>query len=188
MVRRLVLVVVLVFAIAGGVARADAPKSKTTALVLSGVGTGVASLLVLGGFLLAPDGKDFNTPLLYTGIGAATVAPSLGEWYAGVPLSYGMAARVFGAGLATVALTTQMKTTTCDTATSSMQTCTSLQGAGYALMGLAAIAFVGGMAYDVDDAPDAVDRWNAVHVTGFVPIVLATPSGTATGLGLAGYF
>lgn len=186
MVRRLVLVLVLV--IAARSARASEPKSKTTALVLSGVGTGVASLLVLGGFMFAPDGKDFNVPLLYTGLGAATIAPSFGEWYAGVPLTYGMAARVFGAGLATLALTTQMKTETCDDATKPNQTCTSLQGAGYALMGLAAIAFVGGMAYDVDDAPDAVDRWNAVHVTGFMPIVMTTPTGTMAGLGVSGYF
>lgn len=184
--RRLVLVVILAFAT--GSARADEPKSQTTALVLSSVGTGIASALVLGGFLFAPEGQDFNLPLLYTGLGAAAIAPSLGEFYADVPLTYGMAARVFGAGLATFALTTQMKTTTCDGATSSTQTCTSLQGAGYALMGLAAIAFVGGMAYDVSDAPDAVTRWNAVHVGAFAPVVLATPNGTATGLGVSGYF
>ena len=34
-----------------------------------------------------------------------------------------------------------------------------LKGAGIAVMGLAAIGFIGGMWYDALDAGDAVDRW-----------------------------
>src|ERR1700729_1559178 len=100
-------------------AHADNGKSRKTALVLSGLGTGVASVLVLGGFLAAPTGQEFNKPVLYTGLVGATLAPSIGEWYAEDWLTYGMAARVFAAGLATLALTTQMKTITCDDATMS---------------------------------------------------------------------
>jgi hypothetical protein len=185
-VRRFVLVLVLV--VATGSARADAPRSPTAALAASGIGTAVASGLVLAGFFTAPTGQDFNLPVMYAGLGVAAVAPSLGEFYAGVPLTYGLAARVFGAGLATVALTTQMKTVTCDDATMATQTCTNMQGAGYALMGLAAIAFIGGMAYDVSDAPDAVDRWNAKWFPTVTPVVLATPAGTMPGVGLSGYF
>jgi hypothetical protein len=187
-VRRLILACVLVIAV--GSAHAGKPKSRTAAQALAGVGTGVASLLVLGGFMLAPDGQDFDKPLLYAGLAAATVLPSAGEWYAENWLTYGLAARVFGAGLATFALTTQMRTQPCIDAQTSMQTCTNLQGAGFALLGAAAIAFVGGMAYDVEDAGDAVDRWNARHgfTASVVPLVLATPAGSTPGLAIAGHF
>jgi len=185
-VRRIVLVLVLMIA----TAHADNGKSKKAALAMSAIGTGVASVLVLGGFLAAPAGQEFDKPVLYTGLVAATLAPSIGEWYAEDWLSYGMAARVFAAGLATVALTTQMKTVTCDDATTSNQTCTTLQGAGFALIGVAAIAFVGGMAYDVSDAPDAADRWNARHgfTATIVPTAMVTPNGTLPGLALSGHF
>jgi hypothetical protein len=187
-VRRIVLVVVV--ALATSTAHADRAKSRTVATTLSGIGTGVASLIVLGGFMFAPEGEDFNKPLLYTGLATAAIAPSLGEWYSGEWITYGMAARVFAAGIATVALTTQMKTVTCADAATSAQTCTELQGAGYALLGVAAIAAVGGMAYDVTDAGDAADRWNGRHgfTATIVPTAVVTPNGTAPGVALAGHF
>jgi hypothetical protein len=187
-VRRIVLVVVL--ALATSTAHADGSKSRNTARALSAIGTGVASLLVLGGFMLAPEGQNFDKPLLYTGLATAVVAPSLGEWYAGEWLTYGMAARVFAAGIATVALTTEMKTVTCPDATTTAQTCTELQGGGFALLGVAALAAVGGMAYDVTDAPDAAGRWNARHgfTATIVPTAFVTPSGNVPGLALSGHF
>ncbi|HEX4453713.1 MAG TPA: hypothetical protein VH143_22740 [Kofleriaceae bacterium] len=173
------------------VAHADGKKSRTVAQALSGGGTALASVLVLAGFLGAPSGEEFEKPVLYTGIATAAILPSLGEVYAGEYLTYGMAARVFAAGLATVALTTQMKTETCDDATMANQQCTKLQGAGYALMGIAAIAFVGGMAYDVQDAGNAADRWNVAHgfTATIVPTAFVTPNGqTVPGLALGGRF
>jgi hypothetical protein len=187
-VRRLVIVGILIFATS---AHADDKKSRTVAQALSGGGTALASVLVLAGFLAAPPGEEFEKPVLYTGIATAAILPSLGEVYAGEYLTYGMAARVFAAGIATVALTTQMKTETCDDATMANQQCTKLQGAGYALMGIAAIAFVGGMAYDVQDAGDAADRWNVRHgfTATIVPTAMIAPTGaTVPGLVLAGSF
>jgi hypothetical protein len=186
--RRLAIVCILVIATA---AHADGKKSRTVAQALSGGGTAAASVLVLAGFLAAPSGEEFNKPLLYTGIATAAIFPSFGEFYSGEYLTYGMAARVFAAGLATIALTTQMKTETCTDATTSTQQCTSLQGAGYALMGIAAIAFVGGMAYDVQDAGDAVDRWNTQHgfTATIVPTAMIAPNGaTVPGVALGGRF
>jgi hypothetical protein len=187
-VRRLTIVCILCISL---VAHADGKKSRTTAQALSGGGTALASVLVLAGFLAAPSGEEFEKPVLYTGIATAAILPSLGEVYAGEYLTYGMAARVFAAGIATVALTTQMKTETCDDATMSNQQCTKLQGAGFALLGVAAIAFVGGMAYDVQDAGDAADRWNVRHgfTATIVPTAMLAPNGqTVPGLALAARF
>jgi hypothetical protein len=100
-----------------------------------------------------------------------------------------MAARVLGAGLATFALTNEMKTQLCVDAQTSSQTCTSLKGGGLAMLGLAAIAFIGGMAYDVTDAAPAADRWNGRH--GYMtvaPTAFVTPTGTSTGIAIVGAF
>jgi hypothetical protein len=187
-VRRFVIVGIMIIAAS---AHADDKKSRTAAQALSGGGTALASVLVLAGFLAAPSGQEFEKPVLYTGIATAAILPSVGEFYAGDYLTYGMAARVFAAGIATIALTTQMKTETCDDATMANQQCTKLQGAGFALMGVAAIAFVGGMAYDVQDAGDAADRWNVRHgfTATIVPTAIIAPNGqTVPGVALGGYF
>jgi hypothetical protein len=163
----------------------DEGRNPTLAQVLSGAGTAVSAGLVLSGFVFTDNnGNQFNKPLLYAGIASAVITPSLGEWYAGEWLTYGMAARVIGAGVATFALTNEMKTQACDNATTAGQTCTTLKGAGVALLGVAAIAFVGGMAYDVRDAGPAVDRWNERHGIMVAPTALATPQGNLAG-GLA---
>lgn len=167
------------------------PKSRTIAYALSGAGTGVASLLMLGGFMLAPSGQELNKPLMYSGLGLAAVAPSFGDWYAGQWLTWGQLARAVGVGVAVIAFTTEMQTVTCDDAQTVMQTCTQLRSGGFALLGLAAIAFVGGMAYDVRQSAVATDRWNADH--GFsatiVPTVMIAPTGASVpGLAFAGRF
>lgn len=192
---RRIVVGALVVAIGVGRASADPapkPRDRRIAQVLSGVGTAVSAGLVLSGFMFTPDnGQEFDRPLLYAGIATAVVTPSFGEWYGGEFVTYGMAARVFGAGLATAALTWGMTTGACDDTTVSGRQCTSMTGAGMAVMGLAAIAFVGGMAYDVRDAGPSVDRWNASH--GFTVSVAPTAMMTASwrtvpGLALAGEF
>jgi heme A synthase len=186
-VRRLV----IVFAILVTASSAHAEpqqRHRKTAQIFSGVGTGVSSALILSGFLFAPVGQTFERPLMYTGLATAVITPSLGEFYAGQYLTYGMAARVLGAGLATFALTNETKTQTCDGATMSSQQCTTLLGGGLALLGVAAIAFVGGMAYDVADAPSAVDTWNQSHGFMLEPTAIVTPTGTTTGVALSGYF
>ena len=185
--RRIVLAFVLV-AVTTTSARAEHRRSRRLAQVLSGVATGASSAVVLAGFLFAPAGQTLEKPLLYTGLAASVVTPSFGEWYAGEWLTYGMAARVLGAGFATFALTHEMKTQTCDDATSPTQTCTTLQGAGVAMLGIAAIAFIGGMAYDVSDAAPEADRWNLRHDFMVAPTALVTPTGTAMGLAASGRF
>ena len=88
--------------------------------------------------------------------------------------------RVRAAGLATYAMQEETEVVTCDTASSPTQKCTQLKGAGIALVGVAAIGFVGGMWYDSLDAGDAVNRWRSRH-----GIVIAP---TANGIALAGQF
>jgi hypothetical protein len=56
-----------------------------------------------------------------------------------------------------------------------------LTGPGIALVGAAAIAYIGGTAYDVMTAPEAVDRANHRNIS-VVPMVLPTPSGAAPGV------
>jgi hypothetical protein len=64
--------------------------------------------------------------------------------------------------------------------------CKALNGTGLAFLGLAAIAYIGGMAYDVMDASEAAVRANqaATFSLALVPAVL--PHGG--GLGLVGRF
>ena len=53
-------------------------------------------------------------------------------------------------------------------------TCTQLQSSAIPILGLAALVYVGGAAYDVIDAPEAVDRHDR-GVVMFAPIPM--PSG-----------
>jgi hypothetical protein len=161
-------------------------KSRTTAQMLSGIGAGVSGGLILTSFLTGPYIGLVNMPLLYTGVGISAVGPSLGEWYAGEYLSWGMGVRAIAGATAIVIEQTQSQTAPC--ASNPAQQCTSIAGAGVALLGITAIAYVGGIAYDVIDAGDAVDRYNHAH--GFsvdlTPMVLPTPNGSVGGLMLSG--
>lgn len=162
--------------LASATARAD--KSPETAKYLSGGASAVSGAVLLYAFLEPPLGEPFNKPVMYTGLVLATITPSLGEFYAGEYLTPGMGIRIAAAGLATYALQTQTEKVTCDTASSySDPKCTSLKGAGMALIGVAAIGFVGGMWYDSLDAGDAVERWRRRHNFAVTP----TPNGIALG-------
>jgi hypothetical protein len=166
--RRLALVAVLLVG-----APAFAEKDRQTAQILSGAGAGLSTALVLASFA-APGDDIANRPLLYTGIATSLVTPSLGEWYAGQYLTWGMGIRAAAAGLGVYAVATQNETITCDIA--SPTKCKRLTGDGIALLGIAAIAYIGGAWWDIADAPDAVDNWNSAHGI-LVPTVLPTPSG-----------
>ncbi len=159
------------------------PRSRKIAQLLSGTGTGVSSALILSGFVFASDGNPINKPLLYAGLGAAAITPSLGEWYSGEYLTIGMAARVLGAGIATYAVENQQEPVNCQT--TGQTGCTSMKGAGLALLGLAGIAFIGGMAYDVGDSADSADRYNARHGFAVAPVIMP---GNAPGVLLGGTF
>lgn len=169
-------------------AHAEGRKSEQTAQIMAGVGTGVSSALILAGFLAGDSSQPFNKPLMYTGLAGAAITPSLGQFYAGEYVTIGMAARVVGAGLATYGLTHYTKITACDDAHVSGTMCKSIDSGAYPLLGLAAIAFVGGMAYDVGDAGPAVQRWNQRHGFQIAPSIVPGPYGPAAGLTVIGQF
>jgi hypothetical protein len=169
-------------------AHAENPKSEQTAQIMAGVGTGVSSTLILVAFLDQTPDQPFNRPLMYTGLATAAITPSLGQFYAGEYVTIGMAARAVGAGIATYALTHYTKISTCDNATTSGSMCKVLDSGAFPLLGLAAIAFVGGMAYDVGDAGPAVQRWNERHGFQITPAIVPGPNGPAAGLSVVGQF
>ena len=177
---RYVRTVVLFLILATATARADGDKSPETAKYLSGGASAVSGAVLLYSFLEPPLGEPFNRPVMYTGLVLAAVTPSLGEFYAGEWFTPGMGIRIAAAGLATYAMQEETSTATCDTASSPTQKCTQLKGAGIALVGVAAIGFIGGMWYDSLDAGDAVNRWRAKHG------IVVTP--TSNGVALAGQF
>lgn len=158
---------------------AHADRDRDLAQYLSVGGTAASSLLVLGGFMFPDEGKVFNEPLLYSGLGTSLVTPSIGEYYSGQYLTWGMGIRAVAVGLALIGLQ-RTQPVRCDNATSD-QNCDQLTGSGFAIIGLAAIAYVGGAALDCEDAPDAADHYNRVHF-GLAPTVMPTPSGVAPGL------
>ena len=162
-------------------APAHADKSPTVATALSGVGVGASSALVVASFFVGNGRDDINAPLFLTGLGTSIVTPSLGQIYAGEYLTLGMGVRAAGGVLAAIAILTQRETVACDDGIH--RDCKGLEGAGIALLGLAAIGYIGGIAYDVQDAGDAAVRANGPHVT-LAPTLL--PHGG--GLAIAGAF
>jgi hypothetical protein len=169
-------------------ATAHAEKDRKTAVVLSAASAGVSGAVVIAGFVTAPNAERINPPVMYTGLGLLFVTPSLGEFYAGEYITLGMGVRALATGLAVYTLDSQTKLATCDNApNSSAPKCEVFTEHAYPLLGVAAIAFVGGVWYDVLDASDAVDRYNRARGLSVTPAV-ATPSGLAPGLSLAGSF
>jgi hypothetical protein len=174
-VRKVALFVLLACA----TAHAD-DRSPETATYLSGGGAAVSGAILLTAFLAAPNADPYNAPLLYTGLVTAALAPSLGEYYAGEYFTPGLAIRVASAGLAVYAVQNEKMTTTCLDQPNAGTPCTTLKGAGVAMIGVAAIGFIGGMWYDTLDARDAVGRWRARHGVVVAP--------TTNGIALGGYF
>lgn len=163
-------------------------KDRQTARLASGIAASVAGVVTLGGFVFAQESKPFNEPLLYTGLGLLLVGPSAGEFYAGQYLTIGMGIRAVGAGLAVWTLQTQTKVVTCDDALSSNEKCTGFVENAAPLLGVAAIVFIGGVWYDVLDAPDAADRYNKKHGFTATPTALVGPHGLAPGVAISGSF
>ncbi|MGE0551453.1 MAG: hypothetical protein AB7O24_15285 [Kofleriaceae bacterium] len=170
-------------------ARADGERSPTTAKVLSGVGTGVSSAVVISSFLFAGRyGNSYNEPLLFTGLGTSVITPSLGQWYAGEWFTIGMGVRLGAAGLATFAVVAKSDDVRCNTS-EQYKECKSLSGTAVALLGIAAIAYVGGAAYDVMTAQEAVENYNKrKRGLAIAPTVIPTNHTPAPGLVLAGEF
>jgi len=167
-------------------APAEAEKKRRLAQALSGGGAAVSGGVVLAGFLSAPPGDAFNLPVLYTGIGMLMVTPSLGQFYAGQYVTWGMGIRALATGLAIYTLQTQTEVVTCDVVHSPDDQCKSLSSSAFPLLGVAAIGFVGGVWWDALDAGDAVDRWNRDHGFTMQPAVQTTAQSFT--LGVAGAF
>lgn len=178
--------VILLVLLAAAPAHADGPKSETTAQILAGGGAGVSSGLILAGFLAGDSSYPFDKPLMYTGLVSALITPSLGQFYAGEYITIGMAARVLGVGLGTFGLMHYTEVTPCDGAHGPTDTCRHIDSGAIPFLGLAAIAFVGGMAYDVADASGAVQRWNDHHGFIVAPTVVPASDGPAPGLSFVG--
>lgn len=189
--RRLALATVAVLVVSSFAATAAeaGPRNRQTARVLSGAAAGVAGAVTLTGFLTVPEGEAFNRPVLYTGVGMLFVMPSLGEMYAGQYLTWGMGVRAVATGLAVWTLHEEVEPVVCDTIGANKDlNCKQFKENAYPLLGVAAIAFIGGVFYDVLDAPDAADRFNARHGFVVAPAPLSGPNGMAPGLTLTGTF
>lgn len=155
---------------------AHAEKSRDTAEILSAAGAAASGAIVLSSFLLTDKAYETNMPLLYVGIGTSLVTPSLGEFYAGQYLTWGMGVRALAGGAAIYALTEQTETVTCTNQPLATVKCQNMTGTGLAILGLAAITWIGGAWYDVADAPEAVDRLTGrVRVT---PMIVSGPRGS----------
>lgn len=152
-------------------------KDPDVATALSGVGTGVSSALVVASFLARGDREDLNRPLFISGLASSIITPSLGQIYSGEYWTWGMVVRAGAAALGTIAVLTQEETVRCDNGDVD---CKNIKGAGLALLGLAAIGYIGGVAYDVMDAGDSAKRANGQLAIKVVP--------TGTGLALVGTF
>ena len=170
---RALVLVVLTVSLATTTAHAE--KSKRTATILAASGTAVASVLVVSSVLVHPQSEEVYKPTLYTGLGLALVTPSLGHFYAGRYLTIGMGIRAAAAVLAGIGFS-QKKDAACHDDPRS--NCPIVTGGGLVLISLAAIAGIGGIAYDVQDAPDAVESYNRRHA-------MLTPVANPHGAGLA---
>ena len=163
------------------------PRKKATAQLLAGAGVGASSALFLSAFLLSPEDGDVNMPLLYAGLSTGVITPSLGHFYVGDYLTVGMGIRAAAAALATYAVLEYRINVRCPGVMFD-DSCTSLEHEAIGLLGIAAIAFVGGAAYDLKDLPDAVDRYNADHGFATTPIIIPASGGPVPGVGVVGYF
>jgi hypothetical protein len=166
-------------------AHADRRK-LTTAQAASGVGTGLSGALFLSAFLVSQQNDgDVPMSLIYVGLGSSVITPALGHWYAGRYLTPGMGVRAGAALFATWGVLHYSKTERCNTL--EFKECTGLEEGAIVVLGLSAIAFVGGAAYDFKTLDESVDAYNARF--SITPTIMPTSSGPpGAGLVLSGEF
>ncbi|CAN5906523.1 hypothetical protein BH11MYX2_BH11MYX2_30930 [soil metagenome] len=156
------------------------PKKLETAYLLSGIGVGASSALFISSFFVGKRVGDVNMPVLFAGLGTGMITPQLGQIYAGHYITWGLGIRLAAAGLVTYAVVEQSEDTRCSS--QAFAVCRSLKSDSYPLLGLAAIAYIGGAAWEFTTMPDAVDDYNK-RATGLLGIS-PTPMGRG-GYGLA---
>ena len=162
-------------------ARAD--KSERTAMLLSASGAGLSSGLVIASFLIEPQEGEVYLPTFYAGLGTSIITPSLGQLYSEQWLTIGMGIRAVAAGLALYGLS-QDQDQPC--IVNPQDNCPTLTGAGFSLIAIAAIAYIGGVAYDVRDSDDSARRYNKRRSTSAAFAPTALPGGG--GFALVGAF
>ena len=154
----------------------EGPKDPTTALELSIGGTVASGALVAIGF------QANNGGMIAAGLLSSVVTPSLGEWYAGKPLTAGMGIRAASAVLFLAGVGEAFKCL--DTENCSNNNA----AAGVMLIGGLA-GYAGGTIYDIATAPTAAREFNREHQLHIAPTYMRTPSGNATmGVGIGGTF
>lgn len=181
--RRALLALLLV----ASAAHADPPKgkNKNVAYALGGVGTGVSGGLLIASAVFASGSEDpVNMPLFISGLASSIVTPSLGQYYAGEYFTIGMGVRA-AAGVTAYIGATQFR----DVKSCGVQggTCSELSQEAIVILGLASIAYIGGVAYDLYATGDVVDDWNRKHGI-FVGFAMANDQAHTPLLGLTGRF
>ena len=155
-----------------------APKSEDTALELSLGRTAASAVLIVAGFSSNNDG------LALAGMASSLVTPSLGQWYAGKPLTAGMGIRAASAVATVVGLGEALQCLDTE------DDCHTPDSAGYLLFGGLA-GYAVGTIYDIATAKSAAREYNAKHgwqVT-VAPTAMRTASGQSTmGVGIGGSF
>ena len=154
----------------------EGPKDPSTALALSLGGT------LASGALVAIGAAANNGDIAAAGVLSSLVTPSLGEWYAGKPVTLGLGLRAasaiaFVAG-ADEAFKCFLADDTCHNNTTE---------AGILLFGGLA-GYATGTIYDIATAKSSAREYNVHHLQ-LAPTYMRTPSGNATmGVGIAGTF
>lgn len=166
---------------ATSVAHADdgdgGPKNPDTAMELSLGGTLASAAIFTVGI------SSNNGGLAMAGLASSLVTPSLGEWYAGKPLTAGMGIRVASAAAEIAGLAEAFKCIDAE------DTCSSnSNAAGFLIVG-GLLGYAAGTIYDIADAPSTAREYNHAHAWHVTPTVMRTPSGNAQmGVGIGGSF
>ena len=172
------IVVLVVLALASPV---RAEKSETVSFGLAATGTAVSSTLVVAALLFHGEDDEFNKPVMIAGLASSVITPSLGHLYAEQWLTVGMGIR---AAAGTLALLGFSRTQPAPCISDRNQNCPTTTGGGLTLVSLAAIAYIGGIAFDVRDSRDAARRYNKKHRAVLAPTAMSH----GAGLSLAGRF
>jgi hypothetical protein len=162
-------------------AHQPARRDETTALVLSTVATVAAAGLVVDAG--NHTGSQWKPALAELGV--AVALPSLARLYAGDDQLLGLGLRLGGAaGIIVGAWALDQPGVIVVSADQPPSRIGEL--AWFAVAGLAAMATAD--VYDIVTARRATRTWNATHGAAIAPIPMATPNGTALGLGVASTF
>ncbi len=160
---------------------ARAEKSETVSFGLAATGTAVSSTLVVSAVLFHGEFDEYNKPLLIVGLASSVITPSLGHLYSQQWLTFGMGLRAAAGALALWGFS---MTEDAPCISEPAENCPTTTGGGLTLVSLAAIAYIGGIAYDVRDSRQAAHRYNTQH--GAVLTPTAMPHGA--GVSLVGRF